>query len=385
MQLAPPHFDAATFEIWGALLNGGRLVLAPDGVPDPAVLESLIQAEKVDTLWLTAGLFNTLVEHRPELFRGLHQLVTGGDVLSVRHVRLALGLLPKDARLVNGYGPTEGTTFTCCYTIPRDFPDTHSIPIGWPIANTRVAVLDCNQQLVPIGVPGELYIGGDGVALGYLNQPEWTSERFSSSRVGAGFAESTSSRRQEVGSAKPAPTLQEEEAAAEIFYRTGDLVRWRADGNLEFLGRLDQQVKIRGFRIEPGEIQAVLERHPAVGECVVIIRESATGKQLVAYHTPATAALSVREGELKEYLSGLLPDYMVPAAFVPLGTLPLTANGKVDRRALPNTNMPAEEKKSYHAPANETETIIASIWSDLLHIERVDIRDSNWRYCLFIH
>ena len=204
-------------------------------------------------LWLTAGLFNQIMDVRPSVLQTVKQVLTGGEALSVTHVRKALKLLPH-LRLTNGYGPTECTTFACCHDIPRNFAGA-TVPIGQPIANTSVYVLDAQRQPVPIGVPGELYLGGDGLARGYVNQPELTAESFI---------------------ANPFQDL------ARKLYKTGDQVRWRADGNLEFLGRLDQQVKLRGFRIELGEIEAVLNRHALVRESVVVARDNQLGeKQLV--------------------------------------------------------------------------------------------------------
>jgi amino acid adenylation domain-containing protein len=231
LQLAPISFDAATLEIWGALLQGGRCVLFPDsGLPDPQQLGRVIQTYGVTTLWLTAALFNTIVTEAPEALLGVQELLTGGEALSVSHIRLAQERLP-GTQLINGYGPTESTTFTCCHRIPAPLAaNLTSIPIGTPIANTQIYILDARLQPVPIGVPGELYIGGDGLARGYINRPELTAERFIPNPFGS-------------------------EANARL-YKTGDLVRYLPDGTVEFIGRSDDQVKIRGYRIELGEIEA---------------------------------------------------------------------------------------------------------------------------------
>ena len=254
-------FDASTFEIWAPLLNGARLVLFPPRLPSFEELGHFIEDHGITTLWLTAGLFHEMANEQLDRLRGLRQLLVGGDVVSPRHASTALSRL-KGCRLINGYGPTENTTFTCCYTMTSPENAGVSVSIGRPIANTRVYVLDRHRQPVPVGVPGELYVGGDGLARGYHNRPELTADRF----VADPFSDEPGAR----------------------LYRTGDLVRWRGDGNLEFLGRLDQQVKIRGFRIELGEIEEVLGQHPQVQETVVVAREVVSGEKcLVGYVVPS--------------------------------------------------------------------------------------------------
>ncbi|HEY2740507.1 MAG TPA: amino acid adenylation domain-containing protein, partial [Thermoanaerobaculia bacterium] len=255
LQLAPISFDASTLEIWGALLHGSRLVIMPPQAVSLAELGRAIEQHGVTTLWLTAGLFHQLVEHHLELLRPVRQLLAGGDVLSVPHVRKVLAGLP-DTQLINGYGPTENTTFTCCHPVGPEHLDT-SVPIGRPIANTWVHLLDDQGQPVPIGVAGELCTGGAGLARGYLGRPELTADRFI-----------------------PDPLSGPESR----LYRTGDLARRLPDGTVEFLGRLDHQVKIRGFRIELGEIEARLAEHPAVLQSVVLAREDVPGdRRVVAY------------------------------------------------------------------------------------------------------
>jgi amino acid adenylation domain-containing protein len=346
LQLAPIAFDAATLEIWGPLLNGGRLVVAPAETPSLAEIGALIAAHGITTLWLTAGLFNAMVDSNVEGLRPLRQLLAGGDALSVPHVKKALAELP-GVRLINGYGPTEGTTFTTCHTVSA--ADTvGSIPIGRPIANTRIYVLDAAMAPVPIGVPGELFIGGDGVARGYLGRADLTAERF----VADPF------------SARPEARL----------YRTGDLVRWLPDGTIAFLGRLDQQVKLRGFRIELGEIEAVLGQHPGVRDVTVIVREDAPGdRRLVAYLVVGDAAPSV--SDLRAHLKDRLPEYMVPSAFVTLASIPLTANGKIDRRALPAPDAAAIEARDRVAPRGPVEEGLAAIFSEILRRDDVGARD----------
>ncbi|MGH9337431.1 MAG: amino acid adenylation domain-containing protein, partial [Vicinamibacteria bacterium] len=258
LQLAPTSFDASTFEIWGALLNGGRVAVYPHKHVSPAGLTGAVANDGVTTLWLTASLFNALVDESVSSLAGVRQILTGGEALSVPHVDRAMAELP-GVRLVNGYGPTESTTFTCCHRIPRTLSSTaSSIPIGRPIANTRVYVLDESLEPVPAGVVGELFIGGDGLARGYQKRPELTAERF----VPDPFADSAGDR----------------------MYRTGDLVRYLPGGALDFLGRVDHQVKVRGYRIELSEIESVLLRHEDGREALVLAREDEPGdKRLVAY------------------------------------------------------------------------------------------------------
>jgi amino acid adenylation domain-containing protein len=271
LQLAPVSFDASTLEIWGALLHGGTLALFPDRVPTADALEEVIERAGVSALWLTASLFNAVIDERPSALSTVRQLLIGGEALSMAHVRRAQAALPQ-TQIINGYGPTESTTFTCCYPIPR-LGDQRiaSIPIGGPIGNTQVYVLDGRLEPVPIGIAGELYIGGDGLARGYLHRPALTAERF-----------------------VPDPVSGRSGAR---LYRTGDLVRWRADGTIEFFGRADTQVKIRGFRIEPGEIEAVLHEHPAVRDAVVVAREDVPGdRRLVAYVVPQADGAAADQG-----------------------------------------------------------------------------------------
>jgi amino acid adenylation domain-containing protein len=362
LQLAPIAFDASTLEIWGSLLNGGKLVLFPGEKPSLGELGQIIDRHQITTLWLTAGLFHLMVDERIEDLRPLRQLIAGGDVLSVPHVQKVLSMLP-NCQLINGYGPTENTTFTCCHRV-TSLDGLNSIPIGRPIANTQVYILDPDRQPVPIGVPGELYLGGDGLALGYLDRPDLTAEKFMTNPFG--------------GAGK--------------LYRTGDLVRYLPDGEIEFLGRIDNQVKIRGFRIELGEIDAVLSQHPQVREVRTILvppqqkrlpahRGSANDcedrsgdKRLVAYIV--TDAQSPTE-DWRSFLLSRLPEYLVPWAFVTVDALPLTANGKVDRRALPvpESDRQAEISK-FVAPRNEIEVRLAEIWERILGVQPIGIRDN---------
>jgi amino acid adenylation domain-containing protein len=349
LQLAPVSFDAATFEIWGALLNGARLALVAGNQVTPEHVGEAIRKYGVTTLWLTAALFHFITDEDLLQLAPLRQLLAGGDVLSVRHVRKVLEALPH-LRLVNGYGPTENTTFTCCHTITLDSLERGSIPIGRPISNTKVYILDNHLLPVPLGAVGELYAGGAGVACGYLNRPDLTAERFLSDPF---------------------------EGAYGRMYRTGDLARYLPDGSIEFLGRNDHQVKIRGYRIELGEIETRLAEHELVEEAVVVAREDGgSEKRLVAY---VVAREETDAGELatilRAHLAGILPEYMVPVAFVSLKELPLTPNGKLDRKALPAPEGEAYAQHGYEEPQGEIEEQLAEMWQELLGVERVGRQD----------
>ena len=346
LQLCALSFDVSAFEIWGALLNGGRLVMAPPGVPGVAELRDVIARNGVTTLWLTSGLFEQVVDHGVDTLRPLRQLLAGGDVVSPPHVRRVLAALPT-LTVINGYGPTEGATLACCHTVTSPPPPGHSVPIGRPIANTRVYVLDRHRQPVPIGVPGELCIAGDAVARGYIGRPELTAERFVVQRV--------------------SPTLEER------MYRTGDVVRWLADGTLDFIGRLDDQVKIRGFRVEPGEVEAMLARHPRVRAATVVARRAPAGDARLIGYVVAEDPLDA--GELRDFLRQTLPEYMIPTALMKLDRLPLNVSGKVDRRALPEPAEMADGAVPVE-PRDDLERRLVEIWREVLSIDRVGIHDS---------
>lgn len=350
LQLAPLSFDAATFEIWGPLLNGGICVLYPgSGVPQFSNLKRVIETNNVTTLWLTASLFNMIVDEAPLTLAGASEVLTGGEALSVKHVLRAQKQLP-EVQFINGYGPTENTTFTCCYRIPRDFNgDLGSVPIGAPIEGTSVHILDQDLREVKDGEVGDLFIGGLGLALGYLNRPELTADRF---------------------------IKHPDCSDGRVLYKSGDRGRWLPDDNIEFLGRLDDQVKIRGHRIELGEIEAHLREHGSVSDVVVILREDDEGdKQLVAYYTSPPCALAAA-GNLRIYLAERVPEYMVPNYFVPIDSIPLTPNGKADRRALP---APASKRppldREYLAPRDAVEKVLAEHWCELLGLDRVGVHD----------
>jgi amino acid adenylation domain-containing protein len=349
LQFAPISFDASTFEIWGSLLNGARLVMFPQKQASLEELGQVIREQQVTVLWLTAGLFHQMIENRPADLKQLRQLLAGGDVLSAHHVRKALQELD-GCRLTNGYGPTEGTTFTCCYGMDDASAIQSNVPIGQPISNTQVYILDAHLQPTPASVPGELYISGDGLARGYMNQPGLTAEKFI-----------------------PNPFASEPGAR---MYRTGDLARYLPNGAIEFLGRIDFQLKIRGFRIELGEIESVLSKFGAIEQAVVLARENGAGdKQLVAYIVPEEGG-DVSAANLKSYLRQHLPDYMTPSAFVSLEQLPLTPNGKVDRKALPAPEKTTATDDNAAAPRTLFEEVLVEIWTDVLQLERVHINEN---------
>lgn len=349
LQFATLSFDASTFEIWGPLLNGGRLVLFPRRHASLEDLSRVIQDAGVTSLWLTAGLFHEMMNSHPDGLRGVRQLITGGDVLSVEHVRRSLETL-EGCTIINGYGPTENTTFTCCYPMTNPDQLEATVPIGRPISNTRVYLLDGEMRPVPIGIPGELCIGGDGLAREYLNDPELSNQKFVSS---------------------PFVELPDER-----LYRTGDLCRYLPDGRLEFLGRRDQQVKIRGFRIELGEVEQALREHSDICDVIAVASDSVSGQtQLVAYLISVESASPSVES-LRSYLAQALPEYMIPSIFIFLDAFPLTGNGKVDHAALPRPEQSHCTRNSTHvAPRSSIERSLVEIWSEVLGIESIGITD----------
>jgi amino acid adenylation domain-containing protein len=348
LHAAPLTFDASTLEIWGPLLNGGRLVILPAGFTLADIADA-VQRHGVNTLWLTAGLFREMVEQHLAGLAGVAHLLAGGDVLSPPHVRRVLAELP-GCEVINGYGPTENTTFTTTFRMRSVDEVADPVQIGRPIANTQAYVLDADFQPVPAGVCGELFAGGEGLARGYLRRPDLTAERF----LPHPFSERPGAR----------------------LYRTGDIARHRVDGTIEFLGRDDHQVKIRGYRIELGEIEAVLARHPEVRETMVVVVDSPSGgKRLAAFVVPHEGAVLGVE-ELRNALERQLPAAMVPATLVLRESLPLTPNGKVDRKALAaslSSELPRPPAAT--APRDPLELALLGIWEDVFNRRPIGIHD----------
>ncbi|MFC5743613.1 non-ribosomal peptide synthetase [Dyella tabacisoli] len=346
---SPQVFDGSTYELWVPLLGGGQIVLAPAGKTDVATLARLIVRAQVTALFLTATLFQLLVEEQPQCLAQVRVVLSGGEVASPQASRRALEHCPQIV-VMNGYGPTETTAAATCHTLRKADEVGVSVPIGAPMDQMQVYILDAALRPLPVGVAGELYIAGSGLARGYLRRPALTAERFVAHPFGRG----------------------------ERMYRTGDLARWRADGVLDFVGRADQQIKIRGFRIEPGEIEAVLCAQPGVQQAAVVAREDLLGhRQLVAYVVIAQAGLVdptlVDPAALRQVMSELLPHYMVPSAIVAIPALPMTSNGKLDVRALP---APEIRTEGFRAPRTTQEEILAELFCTMFGLPRVGIDDN---------
>ena len=344
-QASNASFDAATFEIWGALLNGARVaVVSTETLLSATALERQIARDRITTMFVTTALFNEHAARAPGVFQGLRELLFGGEAVDPEAVARVLRSRPPQ-RLLHVYGPTETTTFATWHEVPRDcardrVPD--AVPIGRPITNTRCHVLDESMQPVPVGAPGELYIGGPGLARGYLNRPELTAERF-----------------------VPDPF-----AAGQRLYRSGDRVRRLPDGNIVFLGRNDEQVKLRGFRIELGEVRAALAALPGIAQSAVLVREDRPGEhRLVAYLVESTGAPTLSVAQLRAALAERLPSFMIPSAFVRLDALPLTANGKLDRRALPAPPIVTQADDGEQGDAVERE--LREIWESVLNVRGI--------------
>jgi amino acid adenylation domain-containing protein len=350
-QISNASFDAATFEIWGALLNGSRVVvLEKETALSPKELKKQLVEHEISAMFLTTALFNQTALSRPEIFASLKYMIFGGDTADPRAVHRVLGE-GRPEHLVNAYGPTENTTFTTWYDAQESDIGARMIPIGQPLSNTEVWVLDQQSRMVPVGVPGELCIGGDGLARGYIGRPELTAEKF-------------------------VPHPYSRNAGARL-YRTGDLVRYREDGNIEFLKRMDQQVKVRGFRVELGEIESTLNQYRAVMESIVVDRKDSSGDiRLIAYFVPEVG-VEPTSLELLTFLQEKLPSYMLPSAFMAIKEIPLTPNGKVDRRALPAPEQIEVSTAGFIAPRTEMEQLVAEIWCEILGITQVGA-DSNF-------
>ena len=347
VQIATFAFDAATLEFWGPLLNGGTLVLASrDEVLSPEALADLLREKHVSIAFMTVVLFNQLVDQRPDGLAAFRRLLVGGETVSVSHMRRALGVVGPGV-LANGYGPTENTTFSTWYPVDTIDAEATSLPIGYPLANSTVYILDRWHRPVPVGVTGEIWVGGDGLATGYLNDPEKTARAF-----------------------VPLPV-----APGEVLYRTGDLGRWRPDGAVEYLGRIDQQIKLRGFRIELGEIEAWLRESGGIRDCVCDVRRLPSGSRvLVAYYVGGDG---MEMDDLRAGLRDRLPEYMVPGIFIRLEAIPLTPNGKVDRASLPDPGGSLPQRMTeYTPPAGQMESLIAAVWEEVLSVGRVGRHDN---------
>ncbi len=345
---APMTFDAATFEIWGALLNGGHLVVQPERIPDISKIGSLLKHNSVNTAWMTSGFFDQFAEFYSEALPKLHYLLVGGDVVNSGSVKK---IKDKNSQLVvvNGYGPTENTTFSCTYQIEDTAEGDSFIPIGRPLPNRSVYVVSSNMTLQPTGVDGELLVGGDGLAQGYLNRAEFSAQKF------------------------VANPFKEHEG--EMLYRTGDLVRWLPDGNLKFVGRIDSQVKIRGYRIELGEIEHTLEQERSVQKAVAVVNDFGGDKRIIAYVVSRDATNEIDTAASKRELERVLPEYMIPSAIMVLDSIPLTSNGKIDRHALPVPDI-SDLQEAYVPAVSDTERALCRIWEELLQRDRIGIKDN---------
>ncbi|MEK4421174.1 non-ribosomal peptide synthetase NrsC [Bacillus subtilis] len=335
-------FDVGSFEIFGPLLNGAALHLSDQQTfLDSHQLKRYIEHQGITTIWLTSSLFNHLTEQNEQTFSQLKHLIIGGEALSPSHVNRIRNVCP-EVSIWNGYGPTENTTFSTCLHIQKTYE--LSIPIGRPVGNSTAYILNQWGVLQPVGAVGELCVGGDGVARGYLGRPDLTKEKF-----------------------VPHPF-----APGDRLYRTGDLARWLPDGTIEYVGRIDDQVKIRGYRVELGEIESALRQIDGVKEAAVLARTAQTGsKELFGY-------ISVKAGtnaeQVRSLLARSLPNYMIPAYIIEMETLPLTSNGKLNRKALPEPNFTS--KQTYAPPRNDLEDQLVLIWQEVLGIQRIGIEDS---------
>lgn len=345
LQLAPVTFDASTLEIWGALLNGAQLIVMPSSTPSLSLLGQTIKDNGITHLWLTAGLFTLMVDEQLADLSQLKYLLSGGDVLSPERVAKAFEALP-GTQIINGYGPTENTTFTTCYPVVR-LPEVGvAVPIGKPISGTQVYLLDEYRQLVPVGIEGEIYVGGEGLARHYVNRPDLTASAFVDNPFAAGR-----------------------------LYRTGDRARWRENGIIEYLGRRDHQVKHNGYRIELGEIEAALNSYSEISEAVVLYEDHPSLQRLVAFFVSTNR---VDERALRHIMKSQLPEYMVPGIYYQLESIPLTHNGKIDRQALRCLNFTALPNDNHDdLPIGETETALSIIWGNLLNVQQVS-RHANF-------
>lgn len=336
-------FDATTFEYWGMLLNGGELILCDqDTLLQNSALQNEIQTREANVMWFTAGWGNQLIDDNIEIFEGLNTVLLGGEKLSPKHIQKLRSTYP-GLQIVNGYGPTENTTFSLTYNIKEV---TDIIPIGKPISNSSAYILNEKQQLQPIGVIGEIYLGGDGLAKGYLNDAEKTAEKF----------------------------IENPYKTGEKIYKSGDLGMWLPDGNILYMGRNDNQVKIRGHRIELGEIEQVLQAQTSIAQAAVTVKTVDKDKTIVAYILPQNEAID--KEVLRNDLKQVLPDYMIPNHYVEVTEMPLNANGKVDYKALPELQEVDIIRTEYVAATTETEQQLVDIWQNLLQLEQIGIKDN---------
>lgn len=334
-------FDACTFEIWASLLHGFELYLIPkEKLLSPSDFANYLKDNKISILWLTAPLFNQLSETEPSMFEHVKYLLTGGDVLSPKHINIVKSHCP-NLTIINGYGPTENTTFSTCFTIDKNY--LTNIPIGFPISNSTCYIVDKHLGLLPIGTPGELLVGGDGVGLGYLNNIALTHEKFIPNPFGT-----------------------------DTLYKTGDLVRWLPNGAIEFIGRIDNQVKIRGFRVELNEINLKIKAYPNIKDSITIIRTIHNQKFICAYITSDT---KISISDLKAYLKYCLPPYMVPTYMMQLEKLPINYNGKVDKSALPVPTL-VKNTKDFILPKNALEQDLYQMVKEILGLDAFSMQDS---------
>jgi amino acid adenylation domain-containing protein len=350
-QASNPSFDAIVFEVWGALVNGATLVIVEkDTLLSGEELAAQIRDKGISVLYLTAALFTQVASREPKAFSTMRLVLCGGEAIDAKWAEKVLEA-GGPSILIHEYGPTETTVFSSFYLIEETGREAKSLPVGRILNNTKGYVVDDRFEPVPVGVIGELYIGGDGLARGYLNAPSQTAERFVPNPYGT--------------------------KGGEQLYRTGDLVRYLPNGEIEFAGRKDHQVKVRGYRIELAEIEEALGQHAEIVEAVVVVDEDESGeKRLVSYLIPAAdSTLSI--SDLRSFLKQKLPDYMIPSVFVMLEEIPLTPNGKVDRRALPRPNQARPElNQSYVAPRTPIEKTLVGIWQEVLEVEQVGINDN---------
>ncbi len=349
LHMAAVSFDASTLEIWGPLLHGGKCVLSPSRVPTLETIGQLLEEHQVNIFWMTAALFNLAITAAPEILKPVKYLLAGGEALSPWHVEKALKELP-ETQLINGYGPTENTTFSTTYTFERALFDPNKpIPIGRAISNSTCYILDRFLRPVAPGVPGELYVGGAGVARGYAGRPDLTADRF----LADPFSDQPNAR----------------------MYKTGDMVYWNRDGMIEFIGRVDNQIKLRGFRIELQDIDLALGAFPSVEQAVTMVYEDeGRGKWLAGFVKVANPE-HFPVDELKSFAYGKLPDYMVPAVFVPVAEWSYTPSGKLDRKALTKPTLSISADDRFTAPESETQKWLAALWQRLLKLKRVGIDD----------